>query len=194
MNLKKHIRLFNRISGIYDLFFNYQVAYYSLIVEKNIHRMGGGGSSTLLDIGCGTGAFAYAFIKNGREATGADAAFSMLRKAKNRGIPCINCDASSSLPFKDKSFDFVTAAFVAHGLDYQLRMSLFREASRLARSRVIIHDFGVEKHLFTAIIEYLEGGDYFNFIADGAKSMEEVFSQVEIVTVAPNNVWYICTP
>ena len=46
----------------------------------------------------------------------------------------------------------------------------------------------------TNIIEFIEGGDYFNFICTGLAEMEELFSSVEVVRIKKYNNWYICTP
>ncbi len=46
----------------------------------------------------------------------------------------------------------------------------------------------------TNIIEYIEGGDYFNFIKTGLAEMQEVFSSVEVIKIKKYINWYICTP
>ena len=98
------------------------------------------------------------------------------------------------LDFEDKSYDLVVFAFVAHGLDKDKRKNLFIEASRLSRGKVLFHDYSSERNILTNIIEYIEGGDYFNFIKTGLEEMQEVFNSVEVVRIKKNTNWYICTP
>ncbi len=60
--------------------------------------------------------------------------------------------------------------------------------------RTIIQDYNKNRSIMTSIIEWMEGGDYFNFIQHAQNEMEEVFQTVEIVDVGIRAAWYICTP
>jgi ubiquinone/menaquinone biosynthesis C-methylase UbiE len=116
----------------------------------------------------------------------------MVAQAHQRGLPCTVANLLKGLPFEDHSFDLVTAAYVAHGLRRDDRLALFREARRLSRSIVLFHDYSADRRLLTSIIEYLEGGDYFNFIKTGLDDMKTVFPVVQQVRVGPQALWYIC--
>jgi hypothetical protein len=55
--------------------------------------------------------------------------------------------------------------------------------------------------LLTTIIEWLERGDYFQFIKEAEHEMKncvfemkECFSEVKVVDVDYKAAWYICTP
>jgi len=48
--------------------------------------------------------------------------------------------ASKGLPLPDKSCDFVTGAYVRHGVSSSLRHQMLAEAASLARPRVIFFD------------------------------------------------------
>ncbi len=68
------------------------------------------------------------------------------------------------LPFASKSFEIVLAAYVAHGMQPEQRLELYSEMKRLSRYLVILHEYNQNRSLLTNIVEYAEGGDYFNFI------------------------------
>jgi len=43
-----------------------------------------------------------------------------------------------------------------------------------------------------SLIEYLEGGDYFNFVKKVPEEMEKYYNNVKIIKNGPWNSWYIC--
>src|ERR1700745_99788 len=59
---------------------------------------------TLLDVGCGTGAYAAGLAARGWNVTGVDASEDMLRRARSKGMDAVLADAAA-LPFEDASFD-----------------------------------------------------------------------------------------
>ena len=71
---------------------------------------------------------------------------------------------------------------------------MYLEMSRIAKEYVIIHDYNKEGSLLTWIIEWFEGGNYFQFIKVGESEMRDCFSQVEIINVHTKANWYICKP
>ncbi len=194
MNLDKHVKLFNRIAPVYKWFFNYQVKSYTRIIKNQAEYLDKYRGGRILDMGCGTGAFMQALKNEGFQVTGIDISFSMLKQALKSELSCVTGNAAGYLPFKDNSFDLVIASYVVHGIDARLRQLLFREASRVSSGIVLFHDYNGKRNFFTDFIEWMEGGDYFNFIKHGADEMEEFFSTVNIISIAPQFSWYICTP
>jgi ubiquinone/menaquinone biosynthesis C-methylase UbiE len=194
MNLEKHVKLFNRIAPVYSWFFNWQVKSYGRTLKTQGQYLDKYRGGRILDIGCGTGAFMQALKNQGFQATGMDIALSMLKQAFKSGQSCVAGNAAGYFPFKDNSFDVVTASYVIHGIDFRLREMLFREASRVSRGIILFHDFNDKRHFLTDFIEWMEGGDYFNFIKHGKDEMKNFFSTVDVISVAPQNSWYICTP
>lgn len=69
----------------------------------------------VLEIGCGTGAFARSVIEAlaGVEYVATDAAPSMVAAARTLGVPA-QCVDAQSLPFDDDSFDVVVAAWMLY--------------------------------------------------------------------------------
>jgi SAM-dependent methyltransferase len=76
----------------------------------------GEGSGELLDLGCGTGAYAGALAGLGWTVTGVDVSEDMLRRARRRGVHVVRSDAVD-LPFEDGSFDAAVSIFTHSDFD-----------------------------------------------------------------------------
>lgn len=193
-----HSRLFNIIAPIYSLFYNFQVKYYDETLLKVKNEIDLSQYKTILDIGCGTGALCYVLYKNGLKVIGVDAAEKMVEKSrenlKGKNIKILKVDPNQDLPFEDNSFDIVISSYVAHGLKPDRRIELYKEASRVAKEKVIFHDYNENRALLTTIIEWLERGDYFNFIKMAEVEMKENFKRVKVVDIYKRAAWYILDP
>ena len=194
MNLKNHKLLFNIIAPGYNWFFKSQTRNYAKILSENIDTLVIPDNSRILDAGCGTGALTQALVDRGFKVVGVDMANMMMHYGTKRGLDCRYGNIIDGLDFEDNSFDLVVFAFVAHGLDREKRNKFFKEAIRLSRGKVLFHDYSAERSIMTNIIEYIEGGDYFNFIKTGLEEMQEVYSKVEVIKIKKHINWYICTP
>lgn len=62
---------------------------------------------------------------------------------------------------------------------------------RVSKGKIIFHDYNENRSLLTDIAEFLENGDYFNFIKVAKLEMEKHFKDVRIVNVDKKAVWYI---
>jgi SAM-dependent methyltransferase len=94
----------------------------------------GNAGNTILDLGCGFGAYSNALKKDGLRCFGCDINFDYLRQAVANGIPVARVD--SVLPFRDRSFDTVLIFEVLeHVADVN---NVLREAFRVARKNVLI--------------------------------------------------------
>jgi ubiquinone/menaquinone biosynthesis C-methylase UbiE len=89
-------------------------------------------SKNILDVGAGTGRLALTLQKAGAQVTALDVSFEMLKVLadKNNKIDTVVGEAQN-LPFADKTFDFVTAAFLVVHLKNPL--SFFDEAYRVLK-------------------------------------------------------------
>lgn len=87
----------------------------------------------ILDVGAGTGRLALALHKAGAQVAALDVSFEMLKVLadKNNKIDTVVGEAQN-LPFTDKTFDFVTAAFLVVHLKNPL--SFFDEAYRVLKN------------------------------------------------------------
>ena len=194
MNQKRDV--FERIAGIYALFFNRQRNTYSRIIRDRREILGPPEKTAVLDAGCGTSSGSGFIIFWGYRTSGRDRSLKMMKPALKQGLDCSRGDLKAGLDLPDKSFDLVMASFVAHGFRSEDRRLLYSETRRLARDRVIFHDYGGSlPGPLTMIIEILElftGGDFFGFRRNGQKEMKAVFSSVRVERINRHTCWYIC--
>ncbi len=190
--------LFDKIAPIYGLFYGYQKWHYRGLLERVHGEVDLSHYKKIIDVGCGTGALCSVLNQRGFVVTGVDPALRMLKigenKRENRGIEFIQASALTRMPFADKSFDVSIASYVAHGLKSYERKVMYAEMSRISKHLVIIYDYNHNKSRLTSIVEWLEGGDYFNFVKKAKAEMEDSFQQVRILNVSPGGAWYICVP
>ena len=73
-------------------------------------------AGALIDVGCGTGAYAVGLAELGWDVTGVDVSEDMLRRARAKGVQAIRADATS-LPFEDASFDAAVSMFTHTDFD-----------------------------------------------------------------------------
>ena len=170
MEISQHIRLFDQIAPIYGWFFPYQARHYRRIISANPSFFTGG-ACRILDIGCGTGALAYALSESGHQVTGIDGSERMLAVASrlNRGntaqfrignalnlsrsisITANSLDPDGELPFSSQQYDMVVASYVLHGLQKDQRQQLYTAMKHLALKYVIIMDYNQRRGLLTKL-------------------------------------------
>ena len=198
MKEKNDNSLFNFIAPIYGLFYKSQKKNYKITIDNMKHEFNIRDYKSIIDIGCGTGALCSVLNKEGLKVTGIEPALKMLKvgmkKEENKNINFLECNTCSKLPFEDKSFNLAISSYVAHGLHIEKRVQLYKEMNRLTKDYVIIHDYNSKRNIITDIIEWLEGGDYFNFIKVVETELKEHFKYVRVVNVKKRAAWYICEP
>lgn len=199
--MRKHVKLFNVIAPVYGWFFNkqkkrYLRVYRSLEATLDLHE-----HKSVLDLGCGTGALASMFADQGFTVHGVDASNKMLniakRKTTHQAIQFHEHDILEALPFDDHAFDIVIASYVAHGLSRHERHAFYQTMARLAKHLVIIHDYKKNKNPFIALIEWLERGDYFNFVKQVPAELKPLCknsenSQALVYELNNHAAWYVC--
>jgi len=202
---RKDWSLFNVIAPVYGLFFRYQKRYYKKIINTIRPTMDVAAYESVIDLGCGTGALLSVLAEEGLEATGVDNSKNMVKtarkKTKGQGIDFVQGDASEKLPFADKSFDIAISSYVAHGLEASKRKAMISEMCRIARERVVIHDYNDKRSWMVSAVEWLEGGDYFYFrdhareeTKKTVRALESCFSDIEVLDVGRWTNWYVCRP
>ena len=188
--------LFNTIAPIYGLFFNFQVRKYRKVIKDN--RVLFNKIDTILDVGCGTGAMCYALNEIKMNVTGVEPALKMLKIAKSRNklnnVNFIQADILERLPFEDKSFDCSIASYVAHGMKVNDRIKMYHEMNRVTKTNIIFYDYNSKRSMLTDIVEWLENGDYFNFIKQVEIEMKLNFQNVEVISIDRMASLYVCTP
>lgn len=204
---KTGIALFDFIAPIYGLFFSMQTRNFQRTVELAAPYVKLTEQEAILDAGCGTGALCSILAHNypNLQVTGVDPANKMLkiarRKTAGQDISYLQANILNGLPYADNSFDISISSYVAHGLKSEERAAMYAEMSRITRGYVIIHDYNDKRAPLTSLIEWLERGDYFNFIQTAEtemrnclSQMRKCFSHVEVIDVGKRASWYICTP
>ncbi len=188
--------LFNRIAPIYGLFFNYQRKHYLDILKKIKGEINLKEYSNIIDFGCGTGALCSALADIGMVVTGVDSASKMLKVAikQTRGtdIKFHHGNILERLPFDDNSFDLVIASYVAHVLKKTERKKMYEEMSRISSKLVILHDYNKVRSPLIDLVEWLERGDYFNFIKIVEEELQDNFKEVKVIDIDKSTAWYIC--
>ena len=89
---------------------------------------------SILDLGCGFGAYSGGLMKGGLRCVGCDINFEYLQRAAVEGLPVVNVD--SVLPFRDGAFDSVLLfEVIEHVSNVE---AVLGEAFRVARKNVLI--------------------------------------------------------
>lgn len=183
--------LFDLIAPIYGWFFQFQVRNYRRRVEENLLLFKD--SDKILDIGCGTGALASVLSEFNFGVTGIDSSAEMIKQARRLNHDnTANFLAGSVSTLSLSKHDLVIASYVLHGLQQDQRQILYSDMKRLALKRVIIMDYNQRRGILTSIIEWLEHGDYFNFIKSAEKEMQLVFTSVQVIQTGKRAAWYVC--
>jgi ubiquinone/menaquinone biosynthesis C-methylase UbiE len=97
---------------------------------ETLVRLLGDPAGTLVDVGCGTGAYAVGLVERGWNVTGVDVSEDMLRRARAKGVHAIRADATE-LPFEDASFDAAVSMFTH--TDFDDFSAVLREIARVLR-------------------------------------------------------------
>jgi ubiquinone/menaquinone biosynthesis C-methylase UbiE len=192
------VGLFATIAPLYGLFYDSQKRHFDEVLDRVQAVVGLSAYRSIVDVGCGTGALCSVLNRRGFIVTGVDPAQGMLsvgaRKQENRGIEFVQASATEKMPFEDKSFDVSIASLVAHGLRAHERRLLYAEMKRISRHLVIIADYNENRSAMTDFIEWLEGGDYFNFIGKVKGELGEMYGEVHTIGVDVRSTWYVCVP
>lgn len=187
--------LFDIISPIYGLFFDHQVKYYKKILNRIKEEVNINQYERVLDLGCGTGALSYVLQDLGLKVTAIDPSSGMLRQARRKlkgtQVELVKIKANERLPFEDDTFDLAISSYVIHGLKPKERVEVYKELCRISKGDIIFHDYNENRSLITDIAEFLENGDYFNFIKVAKSEMGKYFKDVKVVDVDKKAAWYI---
>jgi ubiquinone/menaquinone biosynthesis C-methylase UbiE len=187
--------VFHSIASIYGLFYRYQYKYYKSIFIKYKGSLDLTDFNSVIDIGAGTGALCKVLQENGLKVTGVEPVDKMIeiakKKTKTNEIEFKNWDILQGLDIEDNSFDISIASYVAHGMKSEQRLKMYVEMARVTKYKLIIYDYNPNRRLLNDFVEWLEGGDYFNFIKEVVPELENLFGEVQVVNVGKRAAWYI---
>ena len=138
-------------------------------------------SSTVIDVGCGTGRLSFLIVDKVSKVVGVDLskknikrANQNLRKKSNQRISFIHSDISSIVS-KNEKFDYAIMTYVIHEIDEENRVDLLRQLSKVA-NKIIVGDYLVPKpnklwSFLNDVIEFFAGKEHYrnykNFIRNG---------------------------
>lgn len=193
---RNHPYLFQLIAPVYGWFYGSQkrnfIKEIPIIMEQSIIKEG----QTILDVGCGTGALSSALSEFGCSVTGIDPVAGMLKvarkKDKNQTVNYIVGNVLDGLDMEDNIYDISVASHVAHGLKKRNRLIMYQEMKRVTKDKVLFIDYNQTRNVFVSLIEWFEGGDYFNFIKEAPKELEEIFGNVTVIPLHHYVSLYIC--
>ncbi|MFW6120150.1 MAG: class I SAM-dependent methyltransferase [Petrotogales bacterium] len=195
MGNKAHVLLFTVIAPFYNIAFNKQLTVYRRLLSEHSKHLSDD-ISNVLDIGCGTGAFALAFRERGFHVTAVDASPLMVKIAKRNlngsGVKILQGDFFEKLPFDDNSFDLLVASYVVHGHKQEGREKFYRESKRICRKEILIHEFFPNKNPIISFIEFLERSDYKRFTANAFYELKQHYPVVDSIKLSSSTGWYIC--
>lgn len=187
----KHLDLFDRIAPIYAWFYPLQRQGYA--PAGSMIRADHPPQTSLLDVGCGTGALSF-LLSDHFKVTAIDGAPRMITQAqkRHRGQPITFQvgNVLEGLPFEDHHFEVVITSFMMHGLSPDERLIALKECLRLASKEVIILDYSTRRHLLIDWVERLENGHYFSFIATFTTTLMELPYPLRIVPISPTSALY----
>ena len=138
---------------------------------------------TLLDVGAGSGDAAVAVRRRFPRAR------VVLCDLKRTHLPRHGCTAVAttawSLPFADRSFDYVSASLLLHQLRDEGVVEALRDFGRVARRAVVVSD--LERHWFPRVFLWLSAPVFArSFITrhDGVASIRQGFRPQELRALA----------
>ncbi|MBI5119247.1 methyltransferase domain-containing protein [Candidatus Poribacteria bacterium] len=126
----------------------------------------------VLDVCTGTGAVALALARAGASVTGIDISEHMLERARckrNAGtVRFLRMDATE-LMFPANEFDTATISFALHDMPSEIMRRTLAETHRVARSRLVVIDYGLPRRALLAricrfLITLYEGPYYVEFL------------------------------
>jgi SAM-dependent methyltransferase len=125
---------YDRIADWYDDYVRHTAASFTAEVARLVRELVGPGSGTLLDLGCGSGAFIPVAGELGWSVVGVDISTEQIRIARERvgaeALELVEADATQ-LPFGDETFDAVLTVLTS--TDVEPWEGLVAEAARVLR-------------------------------------------------------------
>ena len=82
-------------------------------------------------------------------------------------------------------------SFVAHGFKKEDRFKLYSEMERLSRKYIVISDYNKKRAMLTSIAEFMEGGDYFNFIKEVEEELKSRFGNLRVINNGRLSAFYV---
>ena len=191
--MNSHIRLFNRISRFYGWFFKTQKKHYlNHVIPKLPFELRG---LSVIDIGAGTGALSSAMKEVNANVVMLDGSPKMLsiaeKKQADQKIPYVVRDVLKDDLTDLGRFDMAISAYLAHGLNQDDRQILYQKMRQLSSRYIVFYEHRKSRNIFIKFIEWLERGDYFNYVKVAEEEITEYFKNLTVINVTKRSVLYI---
>ena len=133
--------------------------------------------NTVLDIGCGTGAFTTEIAKKCKYVTGIDISNKQIMQANNRlknsnlaNLKFVHINALNISKEFDTEFDFAIFTFMLHEINHDDRIALLKEISKVVKE-IIVLEFNIPQPkniwgLINRTIEFIAGKNHFSNFLD----------------------------
>jgi ubiquinone/menaquinone biosynthesis C-methylase UbiE len=181
------MRLYNRIHHFYGSIEKSLGPKIDEIVRQKIATLPDVSSSTALEYACGSGLLSLKLAPLFKSVTSRDASTGMLSRARMRAK-----EAGAGVLFREgnilaideeeKSYDYIFVQFALHLFPLETEKEILKKLCSVARKAVIIIDHNRKWSFPAAIVEWMEGGYYEQFIKQdfgavardiGCRSFEE---------------------
>jgi ubiquinone/menaquinone biosynthesis C-methylase UbiE len=151
-------------------------------------------STHVLDVGCGTGTLLAELARYRCHVTGVDPSRAMLRAARRRfpSVSLLQEPAHAMRSVPDASQDVSLVSSTLHGLRPDYRRLAYIELARVTRQLVAVIDYHRNLNPAVALIEWLEGGDYFRFVKVVESELAEAFPRLEVQRFPGYESLYLC--
>jgi len=168
---------------------------YRAAIPLLLQRVAINDSTTVLDVGTGTGGFAGILSGYTSHVTGIDFSPEMLkeaRKAYGDKIKFREMAAHEISCFEPRSYDLVVSAFCLHDMNDSYRLFVLEQMRRAARQKVVIFDLAKTMNPVIWAIELLEGSFYKDYIRAIDGQLAAVFPGCEKIAFSNWMCIYIC--
>lgn len=162
-------RLYNRIHRFYGSIEKSLGPKIDEIVRQKIATLPDVSSSSALEYACGSGLLSLKLAPLFKSVTSCDASTGMLSRARMRAK-----EAGAGVSFlegnilaideHEKSYDYVFVQFALHLFPLETENEILRKLCSVARKAVIIIDHSRKWSFSAAVVEWMEGGYYDQFI------------------------------
>jgi ubiquinone/menaquinone biosynthesis C-methylase UbiE len=151
-------------------------------------RLDGGSRATILDVGAGSASVARQLERRlerqdlKARVIATDLQWRHLavgRAGGGREFPCVAADVFS-LPFPERSVDWVVSTLLVHHFSPEENVRMLRELARVARSGVLLLD--LQRHRLPLLFIWLAGRVAFKSrvsVEDGAASVRQAYTREE---------------
>ena len=152
--------------------------------------------STVVDIGCGTGAQLFALGKRIVRGLGVDHSRTQIEHAQQQtcrlGLPHIEflaADATHLTSIQDKEFDFAVTSLVIHEMPMEIRLPVLQEMRRIAGQLIVVdwraRQTTLWRRISTHAIERLAGGEHYRGYRSFTKNggIPQLLKQTDLTVV-----------